>query len=134
MDKQQEQKLIMPSFVLFLVVSGFCTVFRDWLTAKEIDPIVLGFGNLLLFILTLIIFRIQKRALNNTNPNVFVRSVMAGTTIKLFVIALAIVLYVAFAGEQKSLYAIVGIMVLYIIYTVIEVKAILKLNRKDGGN
>ena len=51
MDKTKENKNIAPLFIFFMIVTGFCTVAKTWLTAKNIDPIVLGFGNIILFIL-----------------------------------------------------------------------------------
>ena len=51
----------------------------------------------------------QRKALQNKNPNAFVRSVMAATFIKLMVIGLCNRLSFI-AGENKSVYAIVAAM------------------------
>jgi len=134
MDKTKESKNIAPLFILFMIVTGFCTVAKTWLTAKNIDPIVLGFGNIILFILSLAVFSIQKKAMQNPNPQVFVRSIMLGTFIKLMVIAIAVLIYLVAAGENRSIYAVIACMVLYIIYTVIDVRIASNLNRKNGSS
>lgn len=134
MDKATERKIISPLFIFFMMVAGFCTIFKTWLTEKGIDPGVLGFGNVILFILSLSVFLLQKRAMQNENPQVFVRSIMLGTFIKLMVIAITVTVYLVAAGENKSIYAVIGSMVLYIVYTVIDVRIASNLNRKNGGS
>lgn len=134
MDKAEEKKIIAPLTAFFFIVTGFCSFFKTWLAAKNIDPWVLGFGNLILFILSLAVFSIQKKSLNNGNPQVFVRAIMLGTFIKLMVIAVAVVVYLVVAGEQRSIYAIIASMFLYIVYTIIDVRIASKLNRKNGGS
>jgi hypothetical protein len=74
----------------------------------------------------------HKRSAQNANPNVFVRSVMAGTFIKLVVIAGAVTIYLMTAGENKSVYAVVAGIGLYFIYTFIEVKSTSRLNKEHG--
>jgi len=134
MDKTAENKALVPLITFFIIVSGFCTIFKSWLTAKNIDPLVLGFGNILLFILSLAVFTLQKKAIQNPNPQAFIRSVMLSTFIKIMVIAIAVVIYLVAAGEHRSVYAIIASLVLYVIYTVIEVRIASKLNRKNGSS
>ena len=134
MDKTTENKTIAPLIVFFILVTGSCSFLKSWLTSKNIDPLVLGFANVLLFILSLAVFSIQKKAMQNPNPQAFVRSVMLGTFIKLMVIAIAVVIYLVAAGENRSVYAIIASLVLYAVYTVIEVRIASKLNRKNGSS
>lgn len=134
MDKTTERKTIFPLFIFFMIVNGFCTISKTWLTGKGIDPVALGFGNIILFVLSLVVFLIQKKGMQNPNPQAFVRSVMLGTFIKLMVIAIAVTIYLVAAGESKSINAVIGSMVLYIIYTIIDVRIASNLNRKNGGS
>ena len=132
MEKKKDQKAIVPLFIFFMAVNSFCLLFKDWLNAKGIDHIVLGIGNCILFSLSVIIYFMQKKSLQNPNPNVFVRIVMAGTLIKLVVIACAVSIYLLIAGKNKSNYAIVASMALYFVYTFIEVKTVSRLNKEHG--
>lgn len=132
MEKTKDRNAIVPLFIIFMVVNSFCLLFKNWLTSKGIDPLVLGAGNSILFFLSVIIYFMQKKSLQNPNPNVFVRSVMAGTFIKLVVIAGAVIIYLLSAGENKSNYAVLAAMGLYFVYTFIEVKTVSKLNKEHG--
>ena len=134
MDNKSLGKAVIPLFMVFMLVNGFCTLFKNWISEKGIDPVVLGFANILLFLLSLVILLMQRKALKNPNPQVFIRSVMAGTFIKLIVIAGAITGYLLMAGENKNVYGIIAGMVLYLIYTVIEVRTASKLNKQHGSN
>lgn len=134
MDKTSERKVVVPLFTFFILVSGFCTLFKTWLISKDINPVVLGFGNILLFILSLAVFSIQKKAIQNPNPQAFVRAVMLSTFIKLMVIAIAVTIYLLTAGDNRSIYAVIALMGLYVVYTVIEVRTASKLNRKNGDS
>ncbi len=132
MEKTKDRNAIVPVFIFFIMVNSFCLLFKNWLTSKGIDPLVLGAGNSILFFLSVIIYFMQKKSLQNPNPNVFVRSVMAGTFIKLLVIAGAVIIYLLTAGENKSNYAVLAAMGLYFVYTFIEVKTVSKLNKEHG--
>lgn len=134
MDKTEESKAIVPVFTFFIAVSGFCTLFKTWLAEKNIDPLVIGFGNLLLFILSLAVFSLHKKALQNANPQVAVRSVMLGSFIKLMVIAVAVLIYLLASGDKRSIYGIFGFLFLYVIYTVLDTRIASKLKRTNGGS
>ena len=132
MDARKSANAIAPMLVFFLLVNSFCFLFKDWLDAKAIDHMVVIIANCILFILSLFIFLIHKRSAQNTNPHVFVRSVMAGTFIKLIVIAGAVTAYLITVGENKSVYGIVAGIGLYFVYTFIEVKSASRINKQHG--
>ena len=132
MPKNINQKAIFPLFIFFMLVNSFCLFFKDWLDGKHIDHFVLGIGNCLLFFLSVAIYFLQKKSLENPNPNVFFRSVMATTFIKLMVIAASVLIYFLAAGENKSVFAILAAMGLYFVYTVIEVKTMSRLTKQHG--
>lgn len=96
---------------------------------RNIDSSVVMASNLLLFIIGIISGAMSIKAMKNPNPNVFIRSIMAGTFIKLMVIATAVLIYFAVAGANKNVYAILVGMVLYIFYTILEVKAAFSFNK-----
>jgi hypothetical protein len=72
----------------------------------------------------------QLKALGNPNPNAVVRGVMAGTFLKLLVIAAAACIYLLVAKQTRSVNAVFVGMALYIIYTWMEVRISLRLNPK----
>jgi len=132
MDARKSANAIAPMLVFFLLVNSFCLIFKNWLDAKAIDHMVVIIANCILFILSILIFLMHKRSAQNANPNAFVRSVMAGTFIKLMVIAGAVTIYLITAGENKSVYGVVAAIGLYFVYTFIEVKSASRLNNQHG--
>lgn len=132
MDTRKRANPIAPMLVFFLLVNSFSFLFKNWLDAKAIDHMVVIIANCILFILSIFIFLMHKRSAQNTNPHAFVRSVMAGTFIKLVVIGGAVIVYLIMAGENKSVYGIIAGIVLYFVYTFIEVKSVSRINKEHG--
>jgi hypothetical protein len=132
MARRKSTNAIARMLIFFLLVNSFCLIFKNWLDAKAIDHMVVIIANCILFILSILIFLMHKRSAQNANPNVFVRSVMAGTFIKLMVIAGAVTIYLITAGENKSVYGVVAGIGLYFVYTFIEVKSASRLNKQHG--
>src|SRR4051794_24255812 len=117
MVKRKRANVVAPMLIFFLLVNAFCLLFKNWLDAKGIDHAVVMSANCILFILSILIFLMHKRSVQSANPHVFVRSVMAGTFIKLIVIAGAVTVYLISAAENKSIYAILAAIGLYFVYT-----------------
>ena len=133
MQHRKSNSGLISLFIFFIIVNSFCFLFKDWLDAKKIDHLVLIGANCILFILSATVYYLHKRAAQDKNAYAFVRSVMAGTLIKLIVIAIAVVAYLKLSEENKSVYAIVAGIGLYFIYTFIEVKSAARLNKKNGN-
>jgi len=124
---------IISLFILFIIVNSFCFLFKNWLDAKNIDHLVVIGANCILFVLSATVHYMHKKAAQNKNPYAFVRSVMAGTFIKLVVIAIAVIIYLKLAEENKSVYAVAAGIGLYFIYTFVEVRSAQRLNKKNGN-
>ena len=96
-----------------------------------VDHWVVLISNLLLYIISAITVWMHLQAIKNPNPNVFTRSVMGGTVLKLFVLGVAVMIYLVIAGSKKNVYSIFIGMFLYMIYTAFDVKAALQLNKNQ---
>jgi hypothetical protein len=75
----------------------------------------------------------QKRALKNTNPNVYVRSVMGGMMIKMAIVVVAVAIYVIALKDNFSKMSVFAAMFLYLIYLGVEVRLATKLNTKKNA-
>jgi hypothetical protein len=128
--KHSYGKLILPSLFTFIFITIVFVGFHNFLDGHNINHKVVVVGNLLLFLLSTLTLWMHLRAVKNPNPNVFTNSVMGGTVLKLFVLAIATVIYFVLVGKDKSVFAIFTNMFLYIIYTVLDVRAALILNKK----
>jgi len=118
---------------IFLVFSIFFIAAKPILAEWNIDTTILLSGNLLLFIVTIGIFSFQRKALQHSNPNVFIRSMMAGSMIKMLVCAVAVLVYVLAGKEHFNKIVVFIFLGQYIIYMVTEVSAIMKLNKQSNG-
>jgi len=135
MENKPYGKLLLSLFIAYIVIDIPLFIWAASLDALKIDHIVVIVANSLLFGIAAFTMSMHVKAIKNPNPNVFARSVMGGTVIKLFVLGAAVLIYLAAAGKNRSIYAVFVAMGLYIIYSIMEVRIALQLNKKkDAGN
>lgn len=129
--KHNYGKILFPSLLTFVLVTiVFMAAPRFW-DNLGVSHRVVAIGNLLLYSLSALTVWMHFKAIQNPNPNVFTNSVMGSTVIKLFVLGIATVIYLIIVGKDRNVLGIVATMVLYILYTVLDVKAALILNKKQ---
>lgn len=104
---------------------------RNQLLDWGFDVMVLFAGNLLMFFVTLVVSWFHKKGAIDTNPNAFVRSVYAGTMIKMFVVMIAVVVY-GFLMKPVNKPSIIVCLLLYVLYTVMEVRYAMKTVKESG--
>jgi len=124
------KKLIVPLIAIFVIFNGALIATKSLLGKWGIDHNVLIIANVLFFLISLLAFFMQQKALNNSNPNVFIRSVMAGMLIKMFVCITAVIIYRLIAGNAVSKVSVFAAMFLYLLYLGVEVAVITKLNKQ----
>jgi heme/copper-type cytochrome/quinol oxidase subunit 3 len=130
----QSNKQFLPLIIIFLGLNAFFLTGHSFLERNGIDSNVLIAANTLLFITNFITFIIQRKALQNKNPNVFVRSMMAGMMIKMFVVLGAFIAYVLLTGKQNvNKPAIYASIFLYFVYLAVEVAIVMKLNKQKNA-
>ncbi len=126
-------RALVPFFVIFFIVNiiiGACwDVFQKWGT----DNFVLLGANALFLLMNIFVFLIQKKALSNKNPNVFIRSIMSGMMIKMFGCVIAVLIYTTTAGKAFNKSAVFISLVLYLVYLGAEVAIMTKLNKNHHG-
>ncbi|MBL7723281.1 MAG: hypothetical protein JNK27_03990 [Chitinophagaceae bacterium] len=106
---------------------AFSITGKSWLEKNGVDQLVLIGGNLLLFIVSLAAFFITFKALKSANPQAFVRAMYGSFMIKFFLIAVAAFIYIMIAKKEVNKPALIICGALYIIYTAIETRALMKL-------
>ncbi len=118
-------QLLRPMILVFMLLNFFFIAARQWIINKGADQEVLIIGNLLLFVVSLVTFLITYRSLQSTNPNTFVRAMYGGFIIKFFAVAIAAFIYILITNKNVNKPALIACMLLYVIYTFIEVKTLL---------
>lgn len=122
-------KTVLPLIITFLVLTITIFAAAFLFNEKSISYMMIMAFNCLFFFISFFVFRMQYRAMYNNNPGVFIRSVMGGMIIKVFACLIAIVAYYFISGPAFNKPAVYAAMVIYIIYLVVEVRVIMKLNK-----
>jgi hypothetical protein len=122
-----------PLFIVFILLTILFFSIKPLLEKYGLDRNVLLIANILFFILGIITFIIQQKALQNSNPNVFIRSVMNVMMIKMFVCIIAVLIYVLSMKDSYSRASIFAGVFLYFVYLIIEVNVLLKLNNQKNA-
>lgn len=130
---QKSRKTFLPLAVLFIFLNTAFLLLPSFFERYGIDRDVLIVANTLLFLSNFIVFLLQRKALKNTNPNVFIRSVMAGTMIKMVIIAGAFIGYVVWAGKAINKPAVYISIFLYFLYLAVEVIMAMKMNKQHNA-
>ncbi len=125
-------KLLLPLIVIFFVFTIFIFFGQSFLQNYNIDATVLFGANLLYVCIGILVFFIQKNALQNSNPNVFIRSVILGMMIKMFSTVLAVLAYVVLVGQVYNKKAVFISLFMYLAYLATEVIIISKENKRNG--
>lgn len=122
---QQQQsfpKKMLPLFFAFVLINSLVLFYQKELDQNKIDPFVVFAANGLLFILSVLSLAMHIKPVDKKNPNAAVRGVLAATLLKLMVLGISAMVYLFAAGENRSIKAIFAGMILYVIYTFIEVR------------
>ena len=120
----RNRKPFLPVVLLFLILNAFFLAGKNILQRWNADHEVLIVGNSLLFVITLISFLLAQKGLNNTNTHVFIRAIIGGIMVKLFVAVIAAFIYIALFKKNINKPALFACMGLYLVMAA----------RKWGGN
>jgi predicted ABC-type exoprotein transport system permease subunit len=115
-------------WILFLLVIVLVFPVMDKLAGWKVNGYVVIGANALLFATSLLNLFLQWKNLQRGQGGAIIRGVMAGTFLKLFVLAGGAIIYLLAAGANRSVNAVFGGMGLYIVYTWLEVRISLRLN------
>jgi len=126
-------RLLLPFVIVFIILSLLILAGWSFLINKGFDPIVLMGANGFFLLIALLVFMLQKKALFNPNPNVFIRSVMSGMMIKMGLCVAAVLVYTLSAGDSFNKKSVFVGLLLYLVYLAVEVRAITKLNKQHHG-
>lgn len=116
-----------PLLLVFIIINALVLTGKSFLARYNMDQDLLILGNLLVFGVCLASFLISKRSFSTTNGNAFVRAMYTGFLLKFFVLAIAAFVYISLNDGVVNRPGLFACMALYIVYTGIEVAALLKL-------
>jgi hypothetical protein len=117
--------LICLAGLLLLLAAGQFS-FLAW---SEIQ--LISIANILLYGLTLFLFRRTYKSFFDPNPQVSIRAIMSGFMIKFFLLAAVALLYIFYRRKEVSIPVLTGSALLYVLYTSAEISSLLRLLKKS---
>lgn len=126
----ENRKAYLPIILLFIILNALILIGKSFLESRGFDSEFLLWANLFLFILSIGGFLLQRKAFESPNPQAFVRGIYASMMFKMFLVIVVVLVYVFLFRDNLNKPGLFTAMALYIVYTVIEVKALMKLVRK----
>jgi hypothetical protein len=131
--KRSSGKADLQIVYFFLATNLLFILLKFLLPGTVVNYNVLLYGNLLLFIISWISVRMSMRAVVHKNVQVFLRLVYGSFLMKFFVLAIAAFIYISIFKKDVNKSALFGCFGLYIIYTYIEVRSVLKQSKKPNA-
>lgn len=129
MNKQSFRNFL-PAIILFLLLnSGFLAMVNK-LEGWGFDYPVLVAGNIIVFAISFLSYYMAVKGLTTKNNHAFFRWVYGSVMLKLFLLAGVAFVYIMMNKKEVNKPALFFCMGLYIIYTFIEVSALMKVNKQ----
>src|SRR5438034_9554037 len=91
---KHENRIFLPVILVFVILNSAMLIFKTFLENKGFDRDFLMIANLLLFILSVTGFYLQRKGIQSNNTNAFIRGVYSAMLLKLFVCMIAVLVYV----------------------------------------
>jgi hypothetical protein len=122
-----------PFFSILLIWFAFTLMFssgKGWLRKINADANILIYGNTILLLATLLSFFLYRRALKNDQPHKFLKYIYGGMFLKMLICLIAAFIYISTFQSEVNKPAIFGCMILYFVYTFVEVSILLRLSKE----
>ena len=127
---KENRKAFFPIVLLFIILNGLILTFKTFLESHGFDREFLIWANLFLFFISIGGFLLQGKGLQSPNPQAFVRGMYASMMFKMFICMIVVLIYVFLFRSKINKPGLFTAMGLYIVYTVVEVTALMKVARK----
>ncbi len=126
------RNLISPVVILFIIINAFLLVMKSRLVAWGFNMDVLILGNTFLFLLSIFTYFLHRKAIKAARTPEFLKYFYMAFLLKFFLtIALVVVYALVAAAINKP--AILACMGLYLVYTFIETRLLLKASKRKNA-
>ena len=126
---RDNRKAFLPIVVLFIILNGAILTFKTFLDSRGFDREFLIWANLVLFFISIGGFLLQSKGLESPNPQAFVRGMYASMMFKMFICIIVVLIYVFLFRNKINKPGLFTAMGMYVVYTVVEVSALMKVAR-----
>lgn len=118
-----------PILLLFLFLSAGLSASRNLQAKWNIDYGVVIWGNIILVVATMASFYFYYRSLRSQQGFGFLNQIYMGIFVKMMVCLLAAFLYIYLAGKSANKPAVIVCLVLYLVYTVVEMSLLTQISK-----
>lgn len=118
-----------PVFFSFILISILLIIFSQSLKAAGLNIGFLITANTILFLLTSLAFFIMTKGVKSTNTHAFIRGVYSSLLMKMFVIVVALLVYILLLGGKVDTASLFTTLAFYLVYTSVEVIQLMKIAR-----
>jgi magnesium-transporting ATPase (P-type) len=132
-EMNNSRQLLLTVIVVFIVTSALTLIFKSTLVQQGFSFPLLFYGNLLLFLMALATASVQLKGVTSSSNQVFFRSVYLSMMAKMFICAIAVIIYASAVDGPVNKRSLLSCMALYIVYTAIEVRTLTKALRRGNG-
>ncbi len=129
MPKQRRPMMVFVIF--FFMTNALFITGRSFLEQRNIQQEVVIIGNLILCAATMLSFLIAVRSHRSNTGAAAVRGLYGSFMIKFFLIAVSAFVYIIVAGKGVNKNGLLVCAVLYVVYTVMEVRLQTRLLREN---
>jgi hydrogenase-4 membrane subunit HyfE len=120
---------LLPIFLLFVSVNALTIAFRERLEARDFDADLIIWSNLILCALTLFSHYLLYKGMRARTTAGFLKAVYGSFLFKLLLVGGLVAVYVFTHRETANKASLITSMVLYLVYTAVEVRSLLMLSR-----
>jgi H+/gluconate symporter-like permease len=124
------RKSLFPLFLLFVSINGLSILFRRRLEPLGFDVNLLIVANLILCALTFVSFYILYKGMKASTTAGFLKSVYGSFLLKLILVAGLVFGYVMTNRDGVNKPSLIASMFLYLVYTFVETRSLLKISRR----
>jgi hypothetical protein len=125
------RKSLLPIFLLFVSVNALAILFRAQLESRGFDVDLAMWANLILCGLTLFSHYLLYKGMRAETTAGFLKAVYGSFLFKLVLVAGLVAVYVLTHRETANKASLIASMVLYLLYTFVEIRSLLKLSRPN---
>lgn len=118
--------------LLFCAINGLGIAYSHILEKLGIVNLVGMIGNVVLAGVSVLSYYFHRKAMKTQSNHAFIRYVYSSSLLKLVLCLIGIGLYVYFYRSHVSLATILFLMLLYIIYTILEVFNLLQIAKSEA--
>ncbi len=129
-----KKSFFLPAFIFNILILLACYFGKIKLAEWNMEVKILLWGNILLFAICFASFELCVRGLHSKNNHAFFRMVYGSFMLKLLLIAGAALVYILLEKKNVNIPALISCMVFYLIYTGLEVAALMKDNKQKRNN